>query len=81
MCLGAIPWSGVKRVVSGATAADAEAAGFDEGSKPEPWTDALTSRGITVTTDVERQASTTVFDAYVAAGGIIYNASTTATDN
>ena len=31
MCLGAIHWSGVARLVCGATRADAQALGFDEG--------------------------------------------------
>lgn len=78
MCLGAIPWSGVRSVVSGATAEDAEAAGFNEGCKPEPWTRALTSRGIEVHAGVERERSTTVFDAYRRAGGVIYNSGSSA---
>lgn len=78
MCLGAIPWSGVSSVVSGATADDAEAVGFYEGCKPEPWTRALTSRGIEVHAGVERERSTTVFDAYRRAGGVIYNSGSSA---
>ena len=31
MCLGAVPWSGVRRLVCGATDADAREVGFDEG--------------------------------------------------
>lgn len=34
MCLGAIPWSGVRRVVCGARGEDACEIGFDEGAKP-----------------------------------------------
>ena len=33
MCFGAIPWSGVRRLVCGAARKDAEAVGFDEGSE------------------------------------------------
>lgn len=75
-CLGAIPWSGVKSVVCGARGADAEAIGFDEGMKPEPWTAALESRGITVTLDVEREAARQVLLDYASSGGAIYNSGT-----
>ncbi len=37
MCLGAIPWSGIKAVICGALDVDARAAGFDEGDKPTDW--------------------------------------------
>jgi hypothetical protein len=33
MCFGAIPWSGRRRLVSGARSSDAEDIGFDEGPK------------------------------------------------
>jgi len=46
MCLGAIPWSGVGRVVCAARDEDARAIGFDEGAKIDNWIDALTQRGI-----------------------------------
>src|SRR5262245_26742688 len=36
-CFGALIWSGVRRLICGATTADAEAVGFDEGPKPEAW--------------------------------------------
>lgn len=73
MCLGAIPWSGVERVLSGATAADAEAIGFDEGIKPTPWTASLRERGIEVYTEIERQAGVAALAAYVRLGGAVYN--------
>src|SRR5512136_1453019 len=38
MCLGAIPWSGVRRLVCGGRDEDARAIGFDEGAKPADWT-------------------------------------------
>jgi tRNA(Arg) A34 adenosine deaminase TadA len=34
MCLGTTPWSGVRRLVCGASADDSEEIGFDEGMKP-----------------------------------------------
>ncbi len=73
MCLGAIPWSGVVSVVSGATAEDAEAIGFDEGAKPQPWAEVLRQRGIEVYTEVDRAAGVRALQAYATGGGEIYN--------
>ena len=73
MCLGAVPWSGVTRLVCGAVATDAEAIGFDEGCKPERWGEALAGRGIEVRTAVEAQACKAVLNAYRRSGGLIYN--------
>lgn len=72
MCLGAIPWSGIRRVVIGARDADIRAAGFDEGTKPAGWVEALTARGVAVTRDVLRRDAAAVLDAYAAAGGAVY---------
>lgn len=72
MCLGAIPWSGVKYVVCGARDEDARNIGFDEGSKPADWRQALESRGIHVRTDVQRDAAIAVLDRYAKANGMIY---------
>lgn len=74
MCFGAIPWAGVRRLVCGARAKDAEALGFDEGPKPGNWVRALTERGIQVTRDVLRSEAVSVLRAYAAGGGLIYNA-------
>lgn len=74
MCLGAIPWSGVRRVVCGATESDAAAVGFHEGVKPQPWQMALTSRGIAVETEVNRAAANRAFSRYQQLDGKIYNA-------
>jgi len=74
MCLGAVVWSGVRRVVCGARDGDARAIGFDEGPKPDDWTVALNDRGITVRRDVSRQAAMDVLKDYVNGGGLIYNA-------
>lgn len=75
MCLGAIPWSGVVRVVCGATGADAEAVGFDEGAKPEDWVGSLEARGIRVVTGMARAAAREVLNSYLRQGGPIYNPS------
>jgi len=73
MCFGAVPWSGVRILVYGARHEDAQAAGFDEGDKPEHWVDSLTRRGIAVYRDVLREAAAAVLRDYLAAGGEVYN--------
>jgi tRNA(Arg) A34 adenosine deaminase TadA len=72
MCLGAIPWSGVKSLLCGARGPDAEAVGFDEGAKPAEWTKQLQKRGIEVTLDILRPEAKAVLDAYKSANGLMY---------
>jgi tRNA(Arg) A34 adenosine deaminase TadA len=72
MCLGAIPWSGVRALMCGARAEDAEAAGFDEGDKVADWCERLEQRGIRVMADVCREAAAAVITDYAAGGGAIY---------
>jgi tRNA(Arg) A34 adenosine deaminase TadA len=74
MCFGALPWSGISRLVCGARDADARAIGFDEGPKMTAWQEALEHRGITVVRDLLRKEATEVLQEYAAAGGTIYNA-------
>lgn len=73
MCLGAVPWSGVRRLVCSARGEDAEAIGMDEGAKPAGWVEALTARGIAVVRDVCRAEAAAVLRDYAAQGGPIYN--------
>jgi tRNA(Arg) A34 adenosine deaminase TadA len=73
MCLGAIPWSGVKSIACGATGDDAEKVGFDEGAKPDRWAEALEERGIHVTCGVCREEAAAVLLDYAKGGGLIYN--------
>ncbi len=73
MCLGAIPWSGVRQVVCGATKEDAEAAGFDEGARPMTWMADLNHRGIEVVTGVLREQAAEVLKDYAQSGQTIYN--------
>lgn len=73
MCYGAVPWSGIKRLVCGARKEDAQAAGFDEGDKPEAWRKSLAGRGIEVICDVLRDEAAQVFDLYRKNAGVIYN--------
>jgi tRNA(Arg) A34 adenosine deaminase TadA len=72
MCLGAILWSGLRRVVSGALRADAEQAGFDEGPVFPASHRYLEARGIDLVHGVLREEAREVFDLYRARGGRIY---------
>lgn len=74
MCFGALPWSGIRRLVCGARDEDARAIGFDEGPKHPDWRNELEQRGIGVTTDICRIEAKAVLDAYAASAGVIYNA-------
>lgn len=73
MCFGAIPWSGVRRVIAGARDADARSIGFDEGPKMKDWRGELEKRGIATICDVSRDAAAQVLLNYSLQGGIIYN--------
>lgn len=72
MCLGAIPWSGIRRVVCGARGEDAEQIGFDEGDKPESWQQRLQSRGIEVVEDVCRDQAAAILRDYRDGGHPLY---------
>jgi tRNA(Arg) A34 adenosine deaminase TadA len=76
MCLGALPWSGVARVVAAARDEDARAVGFDEGDKPAGWATSLRARGIEVVEGVRREEAAEVLRAYQRLGGLIYNGRT-----
>jgi tRNA(Arg) A34 adenosine deaminase TadA len=71
-CYGAVVWSGVTRLVCGASTADAEAIGFDEGPKPERWRAELERRGISVTEGVCTQDARAVLQRYQELGGRIF---------
>ncbi len=73
MCLGAVPWSGVRALVCGARDEDARAIGFDEGTKPPDWVRSLESRGVSITRDVRRAEAVEVLEAYRNQAGVIYN--------
>jgi tRNA(Arg) A34 adenosine deaminase TadA len=74
MCFGALPWSGVQRLVCGARDEDARAIGFDEGPKMIDWVTALNDRGIEVVRDVLRMDAVAILQNYASTGGTIYNA-------
>jgi len=73
MCLGAVPWAGVDRLVCGARDSDARDVGFDEGNKPNDWINALKAGGIDVTRDVLRDQALQLLQGYASDGGAIYN--------
>lgn len=64
MCLGAVPWSGVRHLVCGARGEDAEEIGFDEGPKPTEWVRSLKERGIVVVRDVLREEAAAMLREY-----------------
>jgi tRNA(Arg) A34 adenosine deaminase TadA len=72
-CLGAVYWSGIRRLVCGARVADAEAAGFDDGPRSSDWVDQLGRRGIAVELEVLLDRARTVLSDYTAQGGVVYN--------
>lgn len=74
MCLGATQWSGVRRVVSGATREDADRMAFDEGPVFSSSFKYLRRRGIRFTHEVARDEAVGVFRLYAEKGGEIYNA-------
>jgi len=73
MCYGAVPWSGVKRLICAARDTDARAVGFDEGDKPANWQACLEKRGIAVLRDLHREDAAQVLRDYQTGGGKIYN--------
>jgi tRNA(Arg) A34 adenosine deaminase TadA len=73
MCLGAVLWSGVRRVICGATREDAMAVGFDEGPVFDASWEYLASRGVTRSAGVRRAEARAVLERYVALGGPVYN--------
>lgn len=73
MCLGAIPWSGVQRVVCGATKRDAEITGFDEGERTSDWIGVLNRRCIDVQTGILHNEAAEVLAEYRRKGARIYN--------
>lgn len=73
MCLGAVLWSGVRRLVYAARKEDVEAIGFDEGPVFAESYAHLERRGITTVPDVCRDDAVTVLRDYARGGGLIYN--------
>ena len=74
MCLGATLWSGVRRVLCGATREDALRLDFDEGPVFQASYDYLASRGVEVVREVRRAEAADVLALYRQRAGVIYNA-------
>jgi tRNA(Arg) A34 adenosine deaminase TadA len=74
MCLGAVLWSGVRRMVTGADRDDATALSFEEGPVFPQSYRYLEERGVTIARGVLRQEAAGVLELYRQQGGRIYNA-------
>ena len=72
MCLGAAHWAGVTRIVSAASKADAEAAGFSEGAGTRELRAEMAARGVVFEDGLLRDESAAVLRRYVVDGGAIY---------
>jgi tRNA(Arg) A34 adenosine deaminase TadA len=73
MCLGAVHWSGVRRVVWAATREDAHALSFDEGPVFASSYKYLRRRGIRFDAGLLREEGQAVLELYREADGTIYN--------
>lgn len=74
MCLGAILWSGVSRVVCAASAENARSIGFDEGPVFDASYAYLENAGIRVIRHFMEKEGRDVLESYSRKGGVIYNA-------
>lgn len=74
MCLGAILWSGVRRIVCGAPREAPAEAGFDEGPVFAASYQYLEDRGIAIVRGVLASEAQAVLRLYQEQGGTIYNA-------
>jgi len=73
MCLGAVHWSGVSRVLIGATREDATQMGFDEGPVFPESIAYLEHNGIQFVDGIARDSAIAVFERYIELGRPIYN--------
>ena len=73
MCLGATLWSGVTRLVCGATRNDATRLGFDEGPVFNASYEYLEHAGIEIAREVCRAEARAVLELYRSRSGPIYN--------
>jgi tRNA(Arg) A34 adenosine deaminase TadA len=73
MCLGAIWWSGIRRVVCGAAKEDAIGAGFDEGPVFADSYRYLEDRGVEFVHGLMRDEARDVLRSYVERHGTVYN--------
>lgn len=74
MCFGAIPWSGIRRVVCAATADDIQGIlGFDEGPRHPHWQRELQRRGIEVIEGERQEEACSVLRLYKSLHRTVYN--------
>ena len=73
MCLGAVLWSGVRRLVYGAGREDALRVRFEEGPVFPASFRYLEDHGIEIVADFLREEARSVLDLYAERGGLIYN--------
>ena len=72
MCIGAIMWSGIKKVYYGLPSEEVELiSGFIEGYKPN-WAEYFSTMGISVSGGIEIDECRKVLEYYVSTGKIIY---------
>jgi tRNA(Arg) A34 adenosine deaminase TadA len=72
MCLGALHWASVGRIVWSALREDAEAIGFAEGAGCDVLRAEMASRGVVFEPGVMRKDGAAVLKAYAASGAPIY---------
>lgn len=72
MCMGAIPWAGISRLVCGARDEDARKIGFNEGDKPNDWVKNFSQRNISVVRDLCRHEAAQVLKQYGQQQGTLY---------
>ncbi len=75
MCLGALHWAGVRRVVWAALRKDAEAVGFIEGAGCDALRVEMAARGVVFEPGVMREEGAQVLRDYSRNGGFIYGPS------
>lgn len=74
MCCGALPWSGVRSLVIGASGERIESlTGFDEGAVHPHWQQELEKRGIEVIENVLAEEAEVVFQRFRDNGEPVYN--------
>ncbi len=72
MCLGALHWSGIRRIVSAALKADAEAVGFSEGAGTRELRAEMVARGVVFEDGLLREEGAEVLRAFAASENAIY---------
>jgi tRNA(Arg) A34 adenosine deaminase TadA len=73
MCMGGICWSGITRIVYGATRHDAMEVGFDEGPDIADLRQYLSARGVILEQGLLRVECQAVLKQYTHTSGVIYN--------